>query len=70
MLNVIVTGCVGLLLVTVVSLQPTVEDTTGDIRDFPALGERDDRLLYTNDATVAASGQFVNISSGSVRLFP
>ena len=47
-----------------------MEDTTGDIRDFPALGERDDRLLYTNDATVAASGQFVNISSGSVRLFP
>ena len=53
-----------------VALHPIVEDITGDIRDFPALGERVDRLVYTNDATVVASGQLMNISGGSVRLFP
>ena len=55
---------------SLVALQSIVEDTTGEIRDFPALGERVDRLLYTNDATVVASGQFMNISGGNVRLFP
>ena len=64
-LNDIVTGCVR-LLVEHVPLQSRAEDTTGDTRVRPSLGESTDKLLYTNDAIVI--GRFVNISDGNINL--